>query len=160
DPAPLMSKKNAQLITPGNTEDNMDMLADCDWIIEAVIEDLGIKQALYKKVQASRKKGSVVSSNTSTIPLKELEAGMPADMVQDFMITHFFNPPRYMRLLELVASSKTRKDHMEMIRDFCDVRLGKGVVICKDTPGFIGNRIGIYWMQNAVVEAINMGLTV
>ena len=160
DPAPFMSKKNASLITTGNTEDNMDLLGDCDWIIEAVIEDLGIKQALYKKIEATRKKGSVVSSNTSTIPLKELEAGMPPDMVQDFMITHFFNPPRYMRLLELVASSKTRKDHMEMIRDFCDVRLGKGVVICKDTPGFIGNRIGIYWMQNAVVEAINMGLTV
>ncbi len=160
DPAPFMSKKNTNLITTGNTEDNMDLLGECDWIIEAVIEDIGIKQALYKKIEATRKKGSVISSNTSTIPLKQLEAGMPPDMVEDFMITHFFNPPRYMRLLELVASSKTRKDHMEMIRDFCDVRLGKGVVICKDTPGFIGNRIGIYWMQNAVVEAINMGLTV
>ncbi len=160
DPAPFMSKRNASLITTGNTEDHMNLLADCDWIIEAVIENLEIKKTLYRKVEETRKKGSVVSSNTSTIPLKELEAGMPADMVQDFMITHFFNPPRYMRLLELVASSKTKKEHLTMIRDFCDVRLGKGVVICKDTPGFIGNRIGMYWLQTGVIEAINLGLTV
>ena len=160
DPAPFMSKRNAQMITPGNIEDNLDLLADCDWIIEAVIERLDIKQDLYKKVQAKRKKGSIVSSNTSTIPLKELEAGMPPEMVPDFLITHFFNPPRYMRLLEVVAGPKTRKDAVTTIRDFGDVRLGKGVVLCKDTPGFIGNRIGIYWMQNAVVQAINMGLSV
>ena len=160
DPAPFMSKRNAQMITTGNIEDNLDLLADCDWIIEAVIERLDIKQDLYKKVQVARKKGSLVSSNTSTIPLKELEAGMPAEMVPDFIITHFFNPPRYMRLLEIVAGPKTRKDAVATIREFADVRMGKGVVICKDTPGFIGNRIGIYWMQNAVVEAIAMGLTV
>jgi len=160
DPAPFMSKRNAQLITTGNIEDNLDMLADCDWIIEAVIERLDIKQDLYKKVQKHRKAGSVVSSNTSTIPLKELEAGMPPEMVPDFMITHFFNPPRYMRLLEIVGGPKTRKDALQTIRDFGDVRLGKGVVLCKDTPGFIGNRIGIYWMQNAVIQAIAMGLTV
>ena len=160
DPAPFMSKRNAQMITTGNIEDNLDMLADCDWIIEAVIERLDIKQDLYKKVQKHRKAGSVVSSNTSTIPLKELEAGMPPEMVPDFMITHFFNPPRYMRLLEIVGGPKTRKDALQTIRDFGDVRLGKGVVVCKDTPGFIGNRIGIYWMQNAVIQAIAMGLTV
>ncbi len=160
DPAPFMSKKNANLITTGNIEDNLDLLKDCDWIIEAVIERLDIKQDLYKKVQAHRKAGSVVSSNTSTIPLKELEAGMPPEMVPDFMITHFFNPPRYMRLLEVVGGPKTRKDAIAMVRDFADVRLGKGVVVCKDTPGFIGNRIGIYWMQNAVVEALNLGLTI
>jgi len=160
DPAPFMSKRNAQLITTGNIEDNLDMLADCDWIIEAVIERLDIKQDLYKKVQKHRKPGSVVSSNTSTIPLKELEAGMPPEMVPDFMITHFFNPPRYMRLLEIVGGPKTRKDALQTIRDFGDVRLGKGVAMCKDTPGFIGNRIGIYWMQNAVIQAIDMGLTV
>ena len=160
DPAPFMSKKNANLITTGNIEDNLDLLKDCDWIIEAVIERLDIKQDLYKKVQAHRKAGSVVSSNTSTIPLKELEAGMPPEMVPDFMITHFFNPPRYMRLLEVVGGPKTRKDAIAMVRDFADVRIGKGVVVCKDTPGFIGNRIGIYWMQNAVVEALNLGLTI
>jgi 3-hydroxyacyl-CoA dehydrogenase len=160
DPAPFMSRRNAQMITTGNIDDNLDMLADCDWIVEAVIERLDIKQDLYKKIEKHRKKGSVVSSNTSTIPLKELEAGMPAELVPDFMITHFFNPPRYMRLLEIVAGPKTRRDAVAMVRDFCDVRLGKGVVVAKDTPGFIGNRIGIYWMQNAVIQAIDMGLTV
>lgn len=160
DPAPFMSKRNAGMITTGNIEDNLGLLGECDWIIEAVIERLDIKQDLYKKIQANRKKGSVVSSNTSTIPLAELSAGMPAEMVPDFVITHFFNPPRYMRLLEIVAGPKTRKDAIAMVREFGDVRLGKGVVICKDTPGFIGNRIGIYWMQNAVVEALNLGLTI
>ncbi|MCA0199618.1 MAG: 3-hydroxyacyl-CoA dehydrogenase [Proteobacteria bacterium] len=160
DPAPFMSKRNANLITTGNLEDNLDLLADCDWIVEAVIERLDIKQDLYKKVEKHRKKGSVVSSNTSTIPLKELTAGMPESMIPDFMITHFFNPPRYMRLLEIVGGPKTRKDALQMVRDFGDIRLGKGVVIAKDTPGFIGNRIGIYWMQNAVVEALNLGLSI
>ncbi len=160
DPAPFMSKRNAQMITTGNIEDNLDLLADCDWIIEAVIERLDIKQDLYKKVQKHRKAGSVVSSNTSTIPLHELEAGMPPEMVPDFMITHFFNPPRYMRLLEIVGGPKTRKDALATIREFGDVRLGKGVVVAKDTPGFIGNRIGIYWMQNAVLAAMELGLTI
>src|SRR5690348_12814714 len=94
DPAPFMSKRNASLITPGNTEDNLDLLGECDWIVEAVIERLDIKQDLYKKIDKHRKKGSIVSSNTSTIPLHELEAGMPASLVPDFLITHFFNPPR------------------------------------------------------------------
>ena len=160
DPAPFMSKRNAQMITTGNIEDNLDLLADCDWIIEAVIERLDIKQDLYKKVQKHRKAGSVVSSNTSTIPLHELEAGMPPEMVPDFMITHFFNPPRYMRLLEIVGGPKTRKDALATIREFGDVRLGKGVVVAKDTPGFIGNRIGIYWMQNALLAAMELGLTI
>ena len=160
DPAPFMSKRNANMITPGNTEDDMKLLGECDWIIEAVIERLDIKQALYKKINEHRKKGSIVSSNTSTIPLKELEANMPADMVPDFLITHFFNPPRYMRLLEIVASNKTRADAVKTMRDFCDVRLGKGVVICKDTPGFIANRIGTYWLQLGLVEALSLGLSV
>lgn len=160
DPAPFMSKRNASLITTGNIEDNLDLLKDCDWIVEAVIERLDIKQDLYKKIDAHRKKGSVVSSNTSTIPLKELTAGMPEGMVPDFIITHFFNPPRYMRLLEIVGGPKTRKDALETVRDFCDIRMGKGVVTAKDTPGFIGNRIGIFWMQNAVLEAVNLGLSI
>lgn len=160
DPAPFMSKRNASLITTGNIDDNLDLLADCDWIIEAVIERLDIKQDLYKKVQKHRKKGSVVSSNTSTIPLATLTEGMPAEMIPDFVITHFFNPPRYMRLLEIVGGPKTRPEAIATVREFGDVRLGKGVVVCKDTPGFIGNRIGIYWMQNAVVEALKLGLTI
>jgi 3-hydroxyacyl-CoA dehydrogenase len=160
DPAPFMSKKNANLITTGNTEDHLDLLKDCDWIVEAVIERLDIKQALYRKIDAHRKKGSIVSSNTSTIPLKDLTSDMPASLVPDFIITHFFNPPRYMRLLEIVGSAKTRPEALETIRAFGDVRLGKGVVSCKDTPGFIGNRVGTYWIQLGVVEAVRLGLTV
>ncbi|MDX2222998.1 MAG: 3-hydroxyacyl-CoA dehydrogenase NAD-binding domain-containing protein [Rhodospirillaceae bacterium] len=160
DPAAFMSKRNARLITPGNTEDHLDLLKDCDWIVEAVIERLDIKQALYKRIDQHRKKGSIVSSNTSTIPLKELVGGLPDAFAADFMITHFFNPPRYMRLLEIVASEKTRKDAVETIRAFGDVGLGKGVIVCKDTPGFVANRIGTYWMQCGVTEAIKLGLTV
>ncbi len=160
EPAPFMSPRNAAMITTGNIEDNLDLLADCDWIVEAIIERLDIKQDLYKKIEPKRKKGSIVSSNTSTIPLKELTSGMPKDMVPDFLITHFFNPPRYMRLLEIVGGEKTRKDAVDTIRVFGDVNLGKGVVLCKDTPGFIANRIGTYWMQTCVVEALNLDLTV
>jgi len=160
DPAPLMHKKNAALITPGNLEDDLQLLAECDWIIEAIIERLDLKQQLYKKIDLVRKAGSVVSSNTSTIPLRELTKDMSAEFQRDFMVTHFFNPPRYMRLLELVPGEKTERGRVEVIRDFCDIRLGKGVVLAKDTPGFIANRIGIYWIQSGINAAIDMGLTV
>ena len=160
EPAAFMSKYNAKLMTAANTEDHLGLLGDCDWIIEAVIERIDIKQDLYKKIDANRKKGSIVSSNTSTIPLKDLTGGMAASLVPNFMITHFFNPPRYMRLLEVVISDKTRKDAVDQIKQFGDVRLGKGVIVCNDTPGFIANRIGTYWMQCGVAEAINLGLTV
>ncbi len=134
-PAPFMHKKNARLITTGNIEDNLDLLSDCDWIIEAVIERLDIKQSLYKKLDAVRATGSVVSSNTSTIPLHDLVAGQSEAFAEDFMITHFFNPPRYMRLLEITDGEKTRPEVVDSIRRFCDQSLGKGVVYCKDTPG-------------------------
>jgi 3-hydroxyacyl-CoA dehydrogenase len=160
DPAPFMSKKNADMITVGNLEDNLDLLKDCDWIVEAIIERKDIKQDLYKKIAAVRKKTAVVSSNTSTIPLKDLTEGMAADLVPHFIITHFFNPPRYMRLLEIVASDKTDKDQLAGIRDFCDIRLGKNVIMCKDTPGFIANRIGTYWLSLGLVEAVDQGLTI
>ena len=160
EPAPFMHPRNARLVSTGNLDDDLDMLADCDWIIEAVIERLDIKQSLYAKLDAVRKPGSVVSSNTSTIPLRDLVAQMPDAFRKDFMITHFFNPPRYMRLLEIVDGEHTRRDASEMVRNFCDRALGKGVVDCKDTPGFIGNRIGVYWLQCAVSEAFNMGITV
>ncbi|MFT5449718.1 MAG: 3-hydroxyacyl-CoA dehydrogenase [Gammaproteobacteria bacterium] len=160
EPAPFMHPRNARLVSTGNLEDDLDLLADCDWIIEAVIERLDIKQALYTKLDAVRKPGCVVSSNTSTIPLHDLVASMPDAFRRDFMITHFFNPPRYMRLLEIVDGEHTRADASTAVRAFCDHALGKGVVECKDTPGFIGNRIGVYWLQCAVSEAFNMGITV
>lgn len=159
-PAPFMHERNAMLITTGNLEDDLGLLADCDWIIEAVIERLDIKQGLYEKINSVRKAGAAVSSNTSTIPLADLVAQMPESFRRDFLITHFFNPPRYMRLLEVVTGPDTDPGVAEKISNFSDQSLGKGVVVCNDTPGFIGNRIGVYWLQCAVSEALNLGVTV
>ncbi len=160
DPAPFMHRRNARLVTPGNIEDDLQQLADCDWIIEAVLEDPKIKQDLYKKIEKHRKKASIVSSNTSTLPIAVLTKGLPEGFAKDFLITHFFNPPRYMRLLEIVAGPKTRDAAVETIRGFCDHRLGKGVVDAKDTPGFIANRLGAFWIEAAVSGAVAGGLTV
>ena len=160
EPAPLMSKSAAKLIEVGNIEDDLKRLAECDWIIEAIIEKPELKQALYKKIDSARKPGSILSSNTSTLPLKVLMDGMPASVKQDFCITHFFNPPRYMRLLEVVAGPETRPEVLSAVTAFADEKLGKAVVKAKDMPGFIANRIGVYWMQCAVNAARELGLTV
>jgi 3-hydroxyacyl-CoA dehydrogenase len=160
EPAPLMSKSAAALIEVGNIEDDLKRLGECDWIIEAVIEKPELKQALYKKIDGARKPGSILSSNTSTLPLKMLMDGMPASMKKDFCITHFFNPPRYMRLLEVVAGPETRPEVISAVTAFADEKLGKAVVKAKDTPGFIANRIGVYWMQCAVNAARVLSLTV
>lgn len=160
DPAPFMHPKNARLITAGNLEDDLDKLKDVDWIIEAVLENPQIKSDLYKKIDAVRKPGSIISSNTSTIPLGVLIGGQSEQFAQDFLVTHFFNPPRYMRLLELVTGPKTRSEAADIIRDFGDRRLGKGVVPCKDTPGFIANRLGVFFLQTAVNAAFDLGLSV
>ena len=159
-PPGFTSKKKAKLVTTGNLEDHLDLLKDVDWIIEVVLEKLEVKQDVYRKVDAVRKKGSVVSSNTSTLPLHVLVKGMPDSFAADFMITHFFNPPRFMRLLEMVAGEKTRKDAYADIKKFADIKLGKGVVDCKDTPGFIANRIGVFWMIVGLLEAMRLGITV
>ena len=172
DPAPLMHKRNAKRITAGNIDDHLDRvadrrachlaarMADSDWIVEAIIERTDIKRALYEKLEAVRKDGSFVSSNTSTIPLATLTEGMPDRFRSDFLITHFFNPPRYMRLLELVCCPDIAPDRVEPLRAFLDIALGKTVIDCHDTPGFIANRIGTYWLQGAVVAAIEDGVTV
>jgi 3-hydroxyacyl-CoA dehydrogenase len=153
-------KKFAKLVTPGNFEDDLGKLAECDWIIEVVVEKLAIKHDVYKKISAVRKKGSIVSSNTSTIPLAELLHGMPEDLAQDFIITHFFNPPRFMRLLEVVPSPQFDAARFKSFCDFADRALGKGVVQTKDTPGFLANRIGVYWMTAGLIDAMNLGITV
>jgi 3-hydroxyacyl-CoA dehydrogenase len=160
DPAAFMSRDAARLVTPGNIEDHLAGLAECDWIVEAVIERLDIKQSLYAKIESARKPGSVVSSNTSTIPLAALVGGLPDSFARDFCITHFFNPPRYMRLLELVGGPATRPEALAAVRSFADHRLGKSVVDAKDRPGFIANRLGVYWLQAAVIEAVEMGLDI
>ena len=159
-PAPLMSERAAKLITPGNLEEGIALLADCDWIVEAVVERLDVKQQVYAKVDAVRKHGSIVSSNTSTIPLARLVEGLPETFTRDFLVTHFFNPPRYMRLLEVVAGANTDPGAVAAISDFAAVKLGKAVVACKDTPAFIANRIGTFWMEVATREAMELGLTV
>ncbi len=160
EPAAFMSKRNAKLVQAGNIEDDLSALAECDWIVEAVVERLDVKQALYKKIDAVRKPGTAVSSNTSTIPLAALTEGLSDGFRRDFLITHFFNPPRYMRLLEIVSGPETDPATVARVSAFADVKLGKTVVTCKDTPGFIANRLGTYWMQLAVGEAFSLGLTV
>lgn len=150
DPAPFMLKRNAKLIECGNLEDDLEKLSDCDWIVEVVLEDLNIKHATYEKIAKHRKKGSIVSSNTSTILLSKLMDGMDKDMAKNFMITHFFNPVRYMRLLEIIQGDATEQKQVDAVSEFCDKKLGKTVVQCNDTPGFIVNRILTFWMQKAI----------
>lgn len=160
NPAPLMHPRNAARIRPGNLEDHLDWLADCDLVIEAVLENLEIKKDLYQKIDAHRRADCIVTSNTSTIPLDHLVADMPEGFREHFAVTHFFNPPRYMRLLELVGGLDTGAEVITALREFGDQLLGKSVVDCKDTPGFIANRIGILWMGVAVRFAFEDGITV
>lgn len=160
DPPPLMHPGNARLITPGNIEDDLGRLADVDWVIEAVVEQLQVKQSLYRKLETVCTKDCLISSNTSTLPLRLLTQDMPDSFRQRFMITHFFNPPRYMRLLELVSGPETRPELTGAVGRFADVRLGKNCIACKDTPGFIGNRIGIYWLLCGLHEAIELNVSV
>jgi 3-hydroxyacyl-CoA dehydrogenase len=160
EPAAFMAKNNARLITTGNIEDNLNWLTDADWVIEAVVENPQIKQSLYQKLDAVCKQDCLISSNTSTLPLALLVKDMPDSFKRRFMITHFFNPPRYMRLLELVSSPATDPTFAEAVSQFADIKLGKNCVPCKDTPGFIGNRIGIYWLLYGLLDAIKNGITV
>tara|TARA_A100001015_G_C15041304_1_gene739837 strand:- start:1459 stop:3849 length:2391 start_codon:yes stop_codon:yes gene_type:complete len=159
NPAPLSHKRNAKRIKAGNMDD-LSCIKDADWIIEAVLERIDIKHDVYSKLDAARKKDSFVSSNTSTIPLKVLIEGQSPAFKKDFLITHFFNPPRYMRLLELVGGADTSKDALDTIREFGDIHLGKVVVDCNDTPGFIANRIGCYWLTSGLLTAIEQGVSV
>jgi 3-hydroxyacyl-CoA dehydrogenase len=159
-PAAFMSKKAAKLVTPGNIEDHLGLLGECDWIVEAVIERLDIKHDLYRKIDAHRKPGSIVSSNTSTIPLATLVQGQGEAFAAEFCITHFFNPPRYMRLLELVTGEHNRPEQIAALTAFIDVMLGKSVVPCKDSPGFIANRLGTLWIKAALTEAFELGIEV
>ena len=160
NPPAFMHRRAAGRIDAGNLEDDLSRAGEADWIVEAVVERLDVKRDLYARLDAVRKPGAIVSSNTSTIPLTRLTEGASVALQRDFAITHFFNPPRYMRLLEIVRGPATRPELVEHLRDFADRRLGKGVVECKDTPGFIANRIGVFWLQCALIEAIAAGLGV
>ncbi|MFK5951274.1 MAG: 3-hydroxyacyl-CoA dehydrogenase NAD-binding domain-containing protein [Methylococcales bacterium] len=159
-PSPFMHPKNAKLITCGNIEDDLAKLTEADWVIEAVIENPVIKQSLYQQLENICQPDTLISSNTSTLPLSILTEKQSDSFKRRFMITHFFNPPRYMRLLELVAPVELDPDLLNTITEFADIKLGKGCVQCNDTPGFIANRIGTFWMQTAVLEAIKQNLSI
>lgn len=159
-PAAFYVPENAALLTPGNFEDHMGVLAECDWIIEVVVERLDIKQGLFKKVEAVRKPGSIVASNTSGISINSMCEGLSTEFKQHFLGAHFFNPPRYMKLLELIPCNETLPEVMDFMRTFSEQVLGKGVVICKDTPNFIANRIGVYGMCTTIKAMLEYGLTI
>ncbi|MEZ5690218.1 MAG: 3-hydroxyacyl-CoA dehydrogenase NAD-binding domain-containing protein [Rickettsiales bacterium] len=158
-PSGFAHPKLKKYITCGNLTDDLELLADCDLIIEAVLEKLEVKQEVYRKIDSVRKPSSIVSSNTSTLPITALTDGFPDSFKKNFIITHFFNPPRFMRLLEVAGSQDTDEEIITKISRFADVKLGKGVVKCKDTPGFIANRIGVYWMMLGLLEAIRLGIS-
>jgi 3-hydroxyacyl-CoA dehydrogenase len=154
----LTHPDNLARITIGNIEDDLDKVAGVDWIAEAIVERLDLKKDLYKKIDAIRKVGSIVSSNTSTIPISLLVEDMPETFRAEFAITHFFNPVRYMRLLELVRGADTKQEVIDCLEQFNEEQMGKGIVICNDTPGFLGNRVGVFAIQTALHSAFNLGL--
>ena len=159
-PPLLVEKTKAEHIETGNIEDDFSAVSEADWVVEAVVERIDIKHSIYSKIQDARKPSSIISSNTSTIPLKVLSANMSEDMKKNFCITHFFNPVRYMALLEIVTEPINDTEKINFLKSFCDEQLGKGVIICNDTPGFIGNRIGVYAMQVAMTEAFKMNISI
>ena len=159
-PAAFMEPSLAKLVTVGNFEDDLKKLAEVDWIIEAVVENLEIKRSLLKKVEAIRKPGTIITTNTSGLPVGKIAEGFSPDFRRAWFGTHFFNPPRYMRLLEIIPTPDAEPAAIEAISHFSDVRLGKGVVIAKDTPNFIGNRIGTFSVLNVIRLMQEMGLSI
>ncbi|OQX24722.1 MAG: 3-hydroxyacyl-CoA dehydrogenase [Desulfobacteraceae bacterium IS3] len=160
NPALLMSRKDADNISIGNIEDDIQKLADCDWIVEVVVENLKIKQGLLQKLEKVRKPGAIVSSNTSGIPLKQMSEGLSKDFRQHFLGTHFFNPVRYMKLLEIIPGAETLPEVLTFMADFGERILGKGIVWAKDTPNFVGNRIGVQGIVKAMQLMLEDGLSI
>lgn len=160
-PPLFMDKKsNLNLLSTGNLEDDFDKLKECDWIVEVVVENLKIKQELFKRIDTIRSENTVVSSNTSGIPLKEMSTGLSDGFRKHFLGTHFFNPVRYMHLLEIIPGQDTDPEILEFMADFGEKKLGKGIVWAKDTPNFIGNRIGVYGSVRSMQYMVEMGLTI
>ncbi|MBU1195522.1 MAG: enoyl-CoA hydratase/isomerase family protein [Proteobacteria bacterium] len=159
-PALFFDKKDAARISTGNLEDDIDQLGECDWIIEVVVENLKIKQDLFARIEKVRKPGSIVSSNTSGIPLKDISANFSKEFKQHFMGTHFFNPVRYMHLLELIPGEDTLPEILEFIAGYGEKNLGKGIVWAKDTPNFVGNRIGVQGIAATVQAMLEDGLSI
>jgi len=159
-PAAFMDASLARFVTVGNFDDDLQKLADVDWIIEAVVENLEIKRQLLRKVEAIRKPGTIVTTNTSGLPVGKIAEGFSDDFRWAWFGTHFFNPPRYMRLLEIIPTPDADQSAIDAVSHFCDVRLGKGVVVAKDTPNFIGNRIGTFSVLNVMRLMQEMDLTI
>jgi 3-hydroxyacyl-CoA dehydrogenase len=159
-PPLLIDKSKINGINVGNITDDFDLVSEADWIVEAVVERIDIKHNIYEKIFNKRKKGSIVSSNTSSIPISVLSEKLSEEDKKDFCITHFFNPVRYMDLLEIVKNEKSDLEKIKHLKKFCEIDLGKGAIICNDTPGFLGNRIGVYAMQVAMTEAFKMKLSI
>ena len=159
-PAAFMDPSLARLVTVGNFEDDLKRLSDVDWIIEAVVENLDIKRALLKKVEAIRKPGTIITTNTSGLPVGKIAEGFSDEFRLSWFGTHFFNPPRYMRLLELIPTPEADRAAIDAVARFCDVHLGKGIVLAKDTPNFIANRIGTFSVLNVIRLMQEMDLSI
>jgi len=159
-PPLLLDKSKINNIKVGNISDNFSEVAEADWVVEAVVERIDVKHDIYEKIFKVRKKGAIVSSNTSSIPIKVLSQHLSEEEKKDFCITHFFNPVRYMGLLEIVKNENNDLDKINFLKKFCEIELGKGAIVCNDTPGFLGNRVGVYAMQIAMTEAFKLKLSV
>ncbi len=159
-PPLLIDKSKINNINVGNINDDFDVVKDADWIVEAVVERIDIKHNIYEKIFKARKTGAIVSSNTSSIPIKILSEKLTEEEKKDFCITHFFNPVRYMGLLEIVKNENNDLDKINSLKKFCEQELGKGAIVCNDTPGFLGNRVGVFAMQIAMTEAFKMKLSI
>ena len=159
-PPLLIDKAKIDNIRVGNINDDFDVVKDADWIVEAVVERIDVKHNIYEKIFKFRKSGAIVSSNTSSIPIKILSEKLTDTEKKDFCITHFFNPVRYMGLLEIVKNENNDLGKINSLKKFCELELGKGAIVCNDTPGFLGNRIGVYAMQVAMTEAFKMKLSI
>jgi 3-hydroxyacyl-CoA dehydrogenase len=160
NPSPIYRQSFAKLIATGNFDDDMKKIAACDWIIEVVVERLDIKKSVFEKVEQFRKPGTLITSNTSGIPISLMAEGRSEDFQKHFCGTHFFNPPRYLKLLEIIPTKKTSKEVIEFFNDYGQRYLGKTVVNCKDTPAFIANRVGVYSIQALFHLVKQMELTV
>ena len=159
-PPLLLDKSKIENIKVGNIKDDFDCVKHADWVVEAVVERIDVKHSIYEKIFQNRKIGAIVSSNTSSIPIKILAQNLTEEQKKDFCITHFFNPVRYMGLLEIVKNENNDLNKINSLKKFCETELGKGVIICNDTPGFLGNRIGVFAMQVAMTEAFKMKLSI
>ncbi len=160
NPSPIYSADFASRIRTGNFDDDLPKIHECDWVIEAVVENLGIKKQLFEKVEKYRKAGTLITSNTSGIPIRQMAEGRSEDFQAHFCGTHFFNPPRYLKLLEIIPGPKTKPEAIEFFMHYGDLYLGKSTVLCKDTPAFIANRIGIFSILKVVETMLELDLNI